>query len=208
MTDTPVTYTGETAHEAETQAVNALREAPLETLANILTQDTIPVAGGDYAPYVYGLSPIGKVMTLMSPRWHIALYFDRTGGTSIQASVWVEPDTRPTGQHADETHSLVIYDFQLAVKKEHKGTYLAQWLISTHTVEYRYEDCADPGDLFKTKLGKDAYAEEIYAQRKRHAENRAAYQWENRWDGRTYSAEWGVDGEYWTINPGNKEASE
>ena len=60
MTNIPLTYTGETAHEAETQAINALRAAPLETITSILSQDTIPATGGDYAPYVYGLSTIGK----------------------------------------------------------------------------------------------------------------------------------------------------
>ena len=204
MTGTPLAYTGETAHEAETQAVNALREAPLETLARILTQDTILVAGSYNAPSVYGLSSVEKTRILQSPRWHIAFY--PKGGTEayIQASIWVEPEK----QQSDETHSLLTYTFLLVSKRDREGNYVAQWLIATGTIGYEHEGVSSAGLTSKTELGRDAQAELNYARRKQHTEQYAAFQWEKRWDGRYYSTERDIQYNYWTISSGNKEAKQ
>lgn len=208
MTAIPLIYTGETAHEAETQAVNALREAPLETLARILTQDTIPVAGGYDAPSVYGLLPAEKTRILQSSRWHVAFFPERKREPYIYASVWVEPENNPGKPYVDEAYSLKIYSFILVSKKDREGTYRAQWLISLDTTGYAREGIAGAGLTSEAKLGRDSRAEALYAQRKQHAEQYAAFQWEKRWDGRAYSAEQDIQNNYWTVSPGNKEASE
>lgn len=194
-----IMFTDSSTWDAEKQALEWVKQNPLQAVARIAGSSHIPIANSPTKEVVVGIGSERAQELLDSPRWHIDLSYDRQGEAHLKASIWFPEKDDPYNHVDGDGYALTFFDFQLVSENEDVKKARAQWQIDRSNVDYLFGTHGTCGRDMEVYGLDDMEAESAYNSRKQQAKNHASIRWEKHWDGRGYKAEWNTAHEWWDI---------